>query len=75
MQNPFRTDQRKKADFLAAVLMLIRREHVADDSQFAAIIANGKVVGELLDNYDYYHMYGYDVVIEDLAAKELLIAV
>jgi hypothetical protein len=40
---------------------------------FFQIINNDVVIPELADNYDYYHMFGYDQVIKELGTKEPLL--
>ena len=69
------TDSLCVSQFVATVLMLIRRKHTSSFSDFKAIVTKRQVVDELEKNWDYYHMYDYKDVIEELAVMEPLIKV
>jgi hypothetical protein len=63
------------SQYIATMLMLIRRKYTDNPRDFHEIIENGTVISELQDNYDYYHMYDYNIVIEELAEFEPLIRI
>jgi hypothetical protein len=63
------------SQYIATMLMLIRRKYTDNPQDFHKIVENGTVISELQNNYDYYHMYDYTTVIEELAESEPLIRV
>jgi hypothetical protein len=66
------TEERSRAiEFASYMLMKIKR--AAAPETFFAIIDNGIVLDDLLDNYGYYHMYPPSSVIELLTQREPLI--
>jgi hypothetical protein len=67
------TEKLQRANFIASVLMVIRRNYVTDRERFRAVVANGVVLNELQDNFGYYHMYDYETIVEELAKKEYLL--
>jgi hypothetical protein len=65
-------EERSRAiEFASYMLMKIKR--AATPEAFSAIIDNGIVLDDLLDNYGYYHMYPPSGVIELLTQREPLI--
>jgi hypothetical protein len=65
-------EERSRAiEFASYMLMKIKRAATPD--AFYAIIDNGIVLDDLLDNYGYYHMYPPSGVIELLTQREPLI--
>ena len=74
MSNFLMTDKLQLANFIASVLMFIRRNHVIDQERFRALINSGIILNELQGNYAYYHMYDYTTIVEVLAKKERLLA-
>jgi hypothetical protein len=75
MSNFMMTEKLQRANFIASVLMVIRRNYIIDRERFRAVIANGIVLNELQNNYSYYHMYDYKTIVEELAKKEHLLTV
>jgi hypothetical protein len=73
MGNFMMTEKLQRANFIASVLMVIRRNYVTDRERFRAVVANGVVLNELQNNYGYYHMYDYETIVEELAKKEQLL--
>jgi hypothetical protein len=73
MSNFMMTEKLQRANFIASVLMAIRRNYVTDRKRFRAVIANGVILDELQSNYGYYHMYDYETIVEELAKKEQLL--
>jgi hypothetical protein len=67
------SDELRAAHFISIILSEIRRNHLRDDEAFSQIIGNDVVIPELTKNYGYYHMFGYDRVIEELSSKEPLL--
>jgi hypothetical protein len=65
-------DTGKAIDFASYMLMKIRR--AVDADAFLTLVDGGIVLEDLIDNYDYYHMYPPAGVIQLLAEREPLIA-
>jgi hypothetical protein len=66
------TEERDQAiEFASYMLMKIKK--AATSEAFYAIIDNGIVLDDLLDNYGYYHMYPPSGVIDLLTQREPLI--
>ena len=73
--NPIMTQSLRTSQFVATILMLIRRQYTESLEDFQRIVANRTVTRELSEHWDYYHMYDYKDIIEELADKEPLIRV
>ena len=71
--NPIMTQSLRTSQFVATVLMLIRRRHTESLDDFKRIVSNKTVARELSEHWDYYHMYDYKDIIEELAEMEPLI--
>lgn len=69
----YMNDGQRTAHFVAIILSLVRQEYVKDDDAFEKIITNDIVIPELVKNYGYLHMFGYDRVIQELSKKEPLL--
>jgi len=74
MSNFMMTEKLQLANFIASVLMVIKRNYLIDQEGFRDVIANGIILDELQRNYAYYHMYDYETIVEELAKKERLLA-
>ncbi|MCL1799031.1 MAG: hypothetical protein FWG23_04765 [Eggerthellaceae bacterium] len=67
-------EAQRTAHFVAIILSEIRRKPALDDAAFQKIVSNDIVIPELVKNYGYFHMFGYDQVIRELSQKEPLLA-
>jgi len=75
MDPSFGTKKLAVAQYIATILMFLRRDYTKSLEEFHTIIENGIVIRELEDNWDYYHMYDYKDAVEELKKFEPLIQV
>jgi hypothetical protein len=73
VQNFMMTEKLQRSNYIAAILMEIRRKQTISSAAFREIIINGTILDELINNYDYYHMYDHRTVIEELSEKDRLL--
>jgi hypothetical protein len=69
----YMNDEQRAAHFVPIILSVIRRDHVEDKADFIKIIQNDIVIPELVKHYGYFHMFGYEHVVQMLSEKEPLI--
>jgi hypothetical protein len=69
----YMNDEQRAAHFVPIILSLIRQNHVKDETDFIKIIQNDIVIPELVKHYGYFHMFGYDRIVQMLSEKEPLI--
>ena len=70
----YMNDAQRAAHFLTIILSEIKQNYVQDEAVFRQIVSNDIVIPQLIKNYGYLHMFGYDRVIQELSQKEPLLA-
>ena len=65
-------DAQRTVHFIAIILSVIKQKYVSSDDIFNKIESNDIVISELVKNYGYLHMFGYDRVVQELSQKEPL---